>query len=69
MKKINKIITIITPYCDRIVHSGGHYKAYPKGVKSIIVISASSSDINNNRQVYRDFRRVGHIIKELLSCG
>lgn len=60
-----QLLKIIWPYCDRIVFNGNHYKAYPKGCKGVIVISASASDRNFASQVFRDFRRMGVIINEL----
>lgn len=63
-KKID-FLKIISPYCDRIESSGKHNKAYVKGTDKIIVMSKTASDRNFLRQVYRDFRRLGIVIKEL----
>lgn len=59
------IIKIISPYCDRIIHGGKHIKAYVKGTNSIITMSSTASDRNFHKQIFRDFRRLGIIIKEL----
>lgn len=64
MNKITKLIDIIKPYCDKITHNGKHYKAYLAGTNNIVTIAGTSSDRNFERQVYRDFRKAGVIIKE-----
>lgn len=64
MAKLN-VIDAISSYCDRIEHKGKHYKAYVKGTDKIIAFSKTPSDRNYARQIYRDFRRLGIIIKEL----
>lgn len=56
---------LIEPYCDRVEYNGNHYKAYVKGTDGIVTIAGTSSDRNFLRQVYRDFRRLGVIVKEL----
>ncbi len=59
------LIAIIEPYCDRI-RQNKHFVCYPKDLKRTIVISSSPSyKRNRHRQVYREFRRAGIIIKEL----
>jgi len=63
--RINDLIKIITPYCDRIIRGGKHLKAYPKGSRGVIVISYTASDTNFYKQVFRDFRRHGILINEL----
>lgn len=60
-----KFIDLVAPYCDKIVYNGNHYKAYVKGTDGIVTIAGTSSDRNFLRQVYRDFRRLGVIVKEL----
>ena len=60
-----ELIKIVYKYCDSIRLNGKHYVCYPKGLTRIIVISASPSDRNSHKQVYREFRRFGIIIKEL----
>lgn len=62
---IKKLIKLVSKYCDRIRHNGKHYVCYPKGIKRTITIASSSSDRNQYRQVFREFRRCGIIIKEL----
>ena len=64
--KTRDVIKAIEPFCDKIVYNGSHYKAYVKDTSKIVVISATPSDRNFNRQVYRDFRRIGIIVEELL---
>lgn len=61
---IQKLIKILDPYCTKIVHNK-HWKVYPKGSNQIISIAGTPSDRNYHREVYRDFRRLGIIIKEL----
>jgi hypothetical protein len=63
--KSNKVIKIIEKYCTRIDSNGKHYKAYPIGCKTVIIISKTPSDGNFSSMVYRDFRRLGIIINEL----
>lgn len=63
--KSKELLEILAPYCDKIDYNGKHYKAFVKGTDKVIVISSTSSDRNFARQVYRDFRRLGVIIKEL----
>ena len=63
--KPKEFIKILSPYCDKIVHNKKHYKAYVKGTDKVITISSSSSDQNFMSMVFRDFRRLGIIIKEL----
>ena len=60
-----RLIKLLSKYCDKIVYNGGHYKAYLTG-KGVITISATSSDINYTKQVARDFRRLGVVIKEII---
>lgn len=60
-----EILKILAPYCDRIRYGGKHYVCYPKGLKRTITVSATTSDRNRHRQVFREFRRCGIIIKEL----
>lgn len=62
--KSKDVIKAIYPYVERVAYNGKHYKAYVGN--NVITISSTSSDRNFNRQVYRDFRRIGIIIKELL---
>lgn len=64
--KGQKIEKILEKYCDKIVHHQKHYTCYPKGYNRTITFAASSSDKNQCRQVYRDFRKyAGIIIEEL----
>lgn len=63
--KSKELLKILIPYCDKIDYNGKHYKAFVKGTNNVIAIASTSSDRNFDRQVYRDFRRIGVIIKEL----
>jgi hypothetical protein len=63
--QIKELLDKIAPYCDKIIKGNKHIKAYVKGTNSVITIASTSSDRNFHRQVYRDFRRKGVIIKEL----
>jgi hypothetical protein len=60
----NRLLKILAPYCDKI-RTGKHIVVYPKGTNQILAISKTSSDWNRNKQVLRDFRKLGIIIKEL----
>ncbi len=62
--RINDLIDIVTPYCDKIIRKS-HFKLYPKNTKKVIIVASSPSDRYYYKQVYRDFRRLGIIIKEL----
>lgn len=65
--KGKKIQKVLEKYCDKIVYNGKHYTCYPKGYKGTITFASSSSDRNQHKQVYRDFRKyAGIIIEELL---
>lgn len=67
MRKSKRIKEILEPYCDKIAYNNNHYTCYPKGYDKTITFAASSSDGNQHKQVYRDFRKyVGVEIKELL---
>ena len=62
-----KIAKIVAPYCDRIRFNSKHYTCFPKGYNRTITFAASSSDRNQAKQVFRDFRRYAGIeIVELL---
>ena len=64
---LKEIAKILEPYCDKIVYNGNHYTCYPKGYNRTITFASSSSDTNQHRQVFRDFRKyAGIIIEELL---
>lgn len=70
MRKSGKLCRVLKPYCDKIVLNGRHYVCYPKGYNGIITFASSSSDRNQHRQVYRDFRKyAGLEINELLKLG
>lgn len=65
-KDTKKLIEILIPYCRKIRYGGKHYICYPKDTQvRTITFSAKSSDINQHRQVFREFRRCGIIIKKL----
>jgi len=63
--KTKKVLKLIRPYCSEIRKNKKHYVCYPYGANRTITISSSSSDGNFYKQVYREFRREGVIIKEL----
>lgn len=63
--KIQTLIKIINPYCQKITKGGKHYKATLKTGK-VITISGTSSDNNFHKQVFQDFRRQGIIINDLI---
>lgn len=60
-----KLYKVLSPHCVKIVVGGKHIKAYIND-KEFIVMSITTSDRYQWRQVYRDFRRKGVIIPELL---
>jgi hypothetical protein len=58
-KNLKEILEMIEPHCDRVIMGGKHLKAYPKTKGKPITIATTSSDINQKRQVVREFRREG----------
>lgn len=63
--KTKQLLKIVEPYCDKIIYNGNHHKLYIKDTNKIIVVSHTSSDRYYHTQVFRDFRRLEIIIKEL----
>ncbi len=60
-----KILKAIAPYTDKIIYNKGHYKAYVKGRNNVITISSTPGDSYAYSMIYRDFKRLGIIIKAL----
>ena len=63
--KSKDLIKVLDKYCHKITNNGGHYKCYPRDSSTVITISSTSSDQQYFKQVARDFRRAGIVIKEL----
>lgn len=58
-----EVLKIVSKYCTEIKYNGKHYVCHLPN-KKVVVISATPSSPNSHRNVYREFRRYGIILKE-----
>jgi len=65
-KPVWSVIRAVTPYCSKIRMHKKHYVCYPVKGDKIITISASSSDRNYYKNVYKDFKKCGLDIPDIL---